>query len=461
MERVDMTTKLNLDQIWNTVLDLARSNNDFDEIFFESFLQDTKLLEFNDDLAYILIEGEISRATLERNIKVLEDYLQKSSESNFKIKLVTDEEYSSDSTKIIPEVTTEAGYVFNSNLLDQFTFSNFVVGNSNKESYQASVAVASNPGNLFNPLFIYGNSGIGKTHLVHSIGNEIKKQKPNMRILYVSANTFMNDYLDLAQGKKNNEWFDQKYLDIDVLIVDDIQSIKNAQKTNEMFFNVYNNLFSKNKQIVITSDVLPKELNGLENRLVSRFSQGLSVSIAPPEFSTSIQILKNKIDASTTDDEEKLVVGDEALEFIATHFSADVRELEGAINTLLLFAIITNTDTIDLADVQEAFKDNQISKSNDNLTPEKIQKIVTSYYNITQTQIRSANRQKRISLPRHIAIYLTRSILDTPYEKIGKLYGGRDHSTIMTSYHKIRKKIEDNDKEYLTAIDEITKLLKS
>lgn len=447
----------NLSNIWNSCLNLIKSNKEFDNLIYENFLADSTLYKIDNNIAYILVRDLISVHTLssDNNLKIIETYLNEITQTNFKIKII-----SSLSEEDSVELFDSNSEVQESNLISNFTFDNFVVGNSNKESYQASLAVASDPGNLFNPLFIYGKSGLGKTHLAHAIGNTIKINKPNMRILYVTSETFLKDFLSVIDKSKNNEWFDKKYRDIDVLIIDDIQFLSrgNKKETNEMFFNVYNNLFNLNKQIVITSDVMPSQLNGLEERLVSRFSQGLSVNVNPPELETSILILKNKI-ANLMD--SSLKISEEAIEYLAKNFSKDVRELDGALNRLIFYSInIDDASNITLENVKNAFQDYHIPKVKGDNTPEKILKAVCHYYNITKAQIVSNSRQKKIAVPRHVAIYLTRELLDTPYDKLGSIYN-RDHSTIISSYHKIKTKLEENDDDYCEVIKELKLLLKT
>lgn len=448
----------NLTNIWDNCLDLLKNNNEFDHITFDMFLADSSLYKIENNIAYILVADIFSEKTLssENNLKIIEKYLSEITQTNFKVKII-----SSVSNEDGIELLDPFNKSYESNLIDNFNFDNFVVGKSNKESYQASLAVALDPGNLFNPLFIYGKSGLGKTHLAHAIGNKIKDNKPNMRILYVTSETFLKDFLSVVDKSKDNEWFDRKYRDIDVLIIDDIQFLSkgNKRETNEMFFNIYNNLFNLNKQIVITSDVMPSQLNGLEERLVSRFSQGLSVNINPPEIETSILILKKKIDNLM---DTSLTISDEAIKYLAENFSKDVRELDGALNRLIFYSInIDISNDITLENVKNAFQDYHIPKvKKGDINPEKILKTVCHFYNITKSQIISNSRQKRIALPRHIAIYLTREILDTPYEKIGSIYN-RDHSTIISSYHKINKKIEENDADYVGVIKELKELLKT
>lgn len=447
----------NLELLWSNCLILIKEELN-DDLIFDNFFLESYLHSIEDNVANIVVNSIIAKQNLETNINLIEGCLLKVSETNFKTKFLTEKDVKSLRCPVNYEETL---FTIEDNLNKNYDFENFIVGLSNEESYQAAISVSNKPGSLFNPLFIYGKSGLGKTHLIHSIGNRIKDQKPNMRVLYVTSEEFFNDYIKIVKSNtvKDDEWFNHKYRDIDVLIVDDIQFLRNKEKSNEMFFNVYNDLFNKNKQIIITSDVMPKELHGLEERLVSRFSQGLSVSITPPEFDTSIKILKNKL--SYFSENETTIITDEALAYIAKNFSKDVRDLEGALRRIIFYTInMNNLHEITMTTVYEAFKDYQSLKVDGDITNEKILKTVCGYYNLSKNQIISKSRQKLIATPRQVAIYLTRTMLETPYEKIGKMYGNRDHSTIMSSYHKVKDQVESNNSEYVIVIEELKKMLK-
>ncbi|MEG0283722.1 MAG: chromosomal replication initiator protein DnaA [Erysipelotrichales bacterium] len=448
-----------LDTLWLKCLDLIKDEIN-DELIFENFFATSSLVDIKDNVAHILLDSIFSAKYFEDSQELVESCLAKISETNFKTKFIMKDEYMQE---LEEENIEDNLFSFSDTLRSDYTFENFVIGDSNQESYQAAITVSNKPGTLFNPLFIYGKSGLGKTHIVHSIGNRIKELKPNMRVLYVTSETFLNDYINRtvkSKDKKDYDWFNDKYRDIDVLIVDDIQFLAGKEKCNEMFFNVYNDLFNKNKQIIITSDVMPKELFGLEERLVSRFTQGLSVSISPPEYETSLKILKKKL--SYFNGSEDTIINDDALAYIAKNFSKDVRDLEGAMQRVIFYTInFSDNNEITMDIVYEAFKDHNFKKIDGDISEEKILKTVCNYYNLSKTQITSKSRQKLITVPRQIAIYLTRTLLETPYEKIGKIYGNRDHSTIMSSYHKVNEQVNKKNQEYIAVIDELNKLLKS
>ncbi|MDR3215716.1 MAG: chromosomal replication initiator protein DnaA [Bacilli bacterium] len=443
----------NINLLWSNTLIIIREEIN-DDLIYNEFFADSYIDSINSNIVNIIVDDIIAKQYMEAHLPFIETSLNKVSETNFKVIFTTTAELASKviSESPINQITT--------NLKTNFSFDLFVSGPSNNQAYKAAISVANTPGQLYNPLFIYGASGLGKTHLIHSIGNSILKNKPNMRVLYVTSEEFVTDYVAFSQNPNTNntDSFNNKYRNLDVLLIDDIQFLKEKTKSNEMFFNIYNNLFNHNKQVVITADVNPSKLNGLEDRLISRFNQGLSISISPPHFETSIKILQNKLsyfDATGT------VFSDEALKFIATHFSKDVRELEGALRRVLFYLIdLDNPEIINLEIVSEAFKDYQLDNINSCVTSENILDCVCNYYNLSKAQIISKNRQKNISIPRHIAIYLERTLLETPFEKIGKLYGNRDHSTIMSSYHKIKIKLDEKNIEFAQVINEITNMLK-
>ena len=336
------------------------------------------------------------------------------------------------------------------------TFSNFVVGKSNIQAQFASLTCAQNLGIIYNPLFIYGNSGLGKTHLLNAIGNKVKELFPNSKIGYTSGPEFIEGVAKATKENRLDE-FKESFYNLDLLLIDDIQFIAgNKVKTHEVFFTVFNYLINNKKQVCITADRTPNDIKDLEERITTRFNQGLNVNIEAPEYETSINILKMKINNNLTSTQS---VDDDVLNYLATNFSQDVRSLEGAVNRLLFYSIqFSNEDHITLALATEAFKD-QIKDTSNELTMSTIIKTVCDYYNLTKKQIESANRTKNIANARHIAIYLCRKLLDLPYDTIGQQFGKRDHTTIMSSCIKIEKLIKE-DPIYLKVLNEIESKLK-
>lgn len=450
----------NIEQIWEKCLNLIQKNEIIPQFIFENFLANTYVSAIIDNYVNVVVEDEPARGTLNGYSDKIEQILLEVTESNFKIKFYLENELLNNNENM------QLNLLFEDNLNPNYIFDNYVVGPSNKSSYRAAIAVSDQPGKLYNPLFIYGNTGVGKSHLAHAIGNEIKNNLPNMRILYVTSHQFEEDYTSIYKDKnkedknKENSFF-QKYNDLDVLIIDDIQLLGVGEKikTKNYFFNIYNELYTKNKQIIIISDVKPEQLNGLEDRLISRFNSGLKTLISPPEFKTSLEILKKKISLY---DEEVFNISEVALEYLARNFSKDVRSLEGCLNTILLYSTNNHiSEEINLEIVKDIFKDDISEICDGNITQKKIMDVVCKYYSISKTQITSKSKQRNIAIPRQIAIYLTRNLLETPYEKIGEIYGKRDHSTIMSSYNKIKEKIDNKEENFVVVINELTRLLKS
>ena len=309
------------------------------------------------------------------------------------------------------------------------------------------------PGISYSPLFIHSNSGLGKTHLLNAIGNYAKSKDPHIKILFTTSENFVNEYIQSLSNHTIDE-FNYKYRHIDILLIDDIQFMASKESSSEIFFNIFNSLISNKKQIVITSDKPPRDLKGMESRLVSRFSSGLTVSIDTPEFETSKAILRKKIEIENVD----YPITEEVLDFIASHFNQDVRELEGSLKRLLFYKLICGKrlDCIDLNFALEAFSDTYTEpKKNKELTVDSIKQCVANYYNLTVNQINSKTRTSNIIVARHIAMYLVRDLIkDISFIQIGHEFGGRDHSTVMKACDKVQKKLE-KDLNYRKAIQEI------
>ena len=341
--------------------------------------------------------------------------------------------------------TNEIKFKVESNLNADFIFDNFVVGSCNMECRQASLAVAMDPGKYYNPLFIYGRAGIGKTHLLHAIGNYCKKQNPKMNIYYTTANDFIDEFMRSSQNK-DLETMKSKFKSIDMLLLDDVQFLAGKDKTGEVFFQIFNNLFNEKKQIVLTSDRNPNELRGLETRLVSRFSFGLTVGMNAPEHETAKAILKKKIEARNFNIKN---VEDGVLDFIAQNYSVDVRQLEGALTRLFFFVTTINkSEIITLSMAMEALKNITPPKGKGNLetlTSDDIQKAVCEYYGITRQQLVGNSRAKNIATPRFIAIYLCRTLLKMTFEDIGLAFGKRDHTTVMNACIKVEEWINESN----------------
>ena len=320
--------------------------------------------------------------------------------------------------------------IFESNINPNQRFETFVVGNSNRFATAAAQAVANNPGNVYNPLFIYGNSGLGKTHLMYAIGNAILETRPNAKVKYVTSETFTNEIINAIQNHTVKD-FQEKYRTIDCLIIDDIQFLENKERTQEEFFHTFNALKESNKQIVISSDRHPQSMDKLEERLRSRFVNGLTVDVQPPDLETRIAIIRKKAEI------EKIDMPNEVIQTIAVSIDNNIRMIEGAFNRIVAYASIMHLP-IDMKVTETVLKD-FATHSIQNITIEKIISHICKYYNLQNDDLIGKKRPKNIALPRQIAMYLSRRLTDASLPKIGSSFGGRDHTTVIHAYEKIEK----------------------
>ena len=338
--------------------------------------------------------------------------------------------------------------------IEEFTFENFVVGKSNQFVYAAARTVAESPGNKFNPLFIYGNSGLGKTHLLHSIGNYIRQSNPELKLKYVTCEQFTNSYINsLLSASKNKAImeFREQYRNLDVLMIDDIQFLSRGKEIQEEFFHTFNELYTNNKQIVICSDRPPKEIATLEDRLRTRFASGLIHDIQQPDIETRIAILHKKSQL------EKYYVDDEVINYIAEHVDTNIRELNGKLKEVYFLATLTGKKSATIEDVKEIFANQKEELKND-MTPDKIISVVCDYFNISYKDITGKKKNKEIVEPRMIAIYLIDEILSLPLKTIGEYFGGLHHTTVMHSRDKITENFKSNKKTQ-TLVNEIKNML--
>ena len=328
----------------------------------------------------------------------------------------------------------------NANLNPRYTFDSFVVGANNNLAHAASLAVAESPGEIYNPLFIYGGVGLGKTHLMHSIGHFILKNNPQAKVLYVTSEKFTNELIDAIRNKNNisTTEFREKYRNNDILLIDDIQFIIGKESTQEEFFHTFNSLYEAKKQIIISSDKPPKEIETLEERLRSRFEWGLTVDIQAPDYETRMAILRKK------EELEGYNIDNEVIKYIATNVKSNIRELEGALTKIVALSKLNKQEiTIELA--EEALKDLISPNETKEVTPELIIQVVADHFGITPLDISSQKRNKEVVFPRQIVMFLCRSMTDTPLQAIGKYLGGRDHTTIIHGYEKIGADMDKNE----------------
>lgn len=429
---------IQLDQIWQKTLTLIIENAHFDDAVFNAwFKEDSSLYDIDGELATIIVPFKINKQIMMESIDLIQEKLSQVLDQPVSCQILLRNEV--DLLQPSSAVRRRNEIMFEDKIKKEYTFDSFVVGKNNREAYAAAMSACHYPGKFNNPLFIFGNSGLGKTHLLHAIGNFVKENKPDEKVLYIYSEDFVTLLIESMKNKTVEE-VKEMICSVDYLLIDDIQRLKQST-SQEIFFNLYNKLVSDNKQIVITSDIHPTELKGIENRLISRFSSGLSVSVGSPEFETAKAILQKKMEGR----KEEIMIEDEVLDYLATRFSSDVRKLEGSLNELFFKAILYNPEKIDLAFTQEIFKENPVIAVDDELTPKKIKKAVCEYYGLTRTQIESKSRTKNIANARHIAVYLCRKHLEMPFVKIGFEFGNRDHSTIMASYEKMVKLLKEKE----------------
>lgn len=436
----------NLSADWEKTLNIFKTQCD-DKVFFDSYFSSLKVRDIVDGDIIVTVDTQWSLGEVNPFLEKLEEIYNTLTSGHYHINLIVEEDYNQ-SIQQKNELLN-----FEDNLNEDLTFENFVVGGSNRIAQNASLAVAMKPGTSYSPLFIHSNSGLGKTHLLNAIGNYAKSKDPTIKILFTTSENFVNEYIQSLSNHTIDE-FNYKFRHIDILLIDDIQFMASKESSSEIFFNIFNSLISNKKQIVITSDKPPRDLKGMESRLVSRFSSGLTVSIDTPEFETSKAILRKKIEIENVD----YPITEEVLDFIASHFNQDVRELEGSLKRLLFYKLICGKkyDCIDLNFALEAFSDTYTQPTkNKDLTVDVIKKCVADYYNLTVNQINSKTRTSNIIVARHIAMYLVRDLIkDISFIQIGHEFGGRDHSTVMKACDKVQKKL-DKDLNYRKAIQEI------
>jgi len=442
---------MDLENIWNVFL--AKVEEKVKPVLFETWFKDTQLINLTDDTATIKVSWEIQKKHLKENYnELIKETFMDVTGSIFKFEYTTEEEHLKQE-EIIKE-NDEA--IFDSGLDNKYTFDNFISGESNKFAKAIGLAVAEKPGSMYNPLFIYGNSGLGKTHLMHAIGNYITDNS-NKKVLYVTSEKFVDDFLSLYRKNENNfkavDNFKRKYRDIDVLMIDDIQYLEIASKTQQEFFNTFNELHTQNKQIIISSDRTPDDLKKLEDRLRTRFNWGLTIDILPPDFDLRMAIIDQKLKTEAHDIQN--FVHDDVKEYIANNFNTDIRTIEGAVVRIVAYATIMNAPEINLDFAVEALRDRLgkhiISKNK----IDKVIQIIADNYNLTVEDLKSKKRLAKIAVPRQIGMYICRTHLKESLPKIGSEFGGKDHTTVMHSVDKIKKEIA-KDK---TLEEEINKLI--
>jgi chromosomal replication initiator protein len=432
---------MDINILWNSFL--SKIKEDLSPMAFETWFSDTKLVDLKENKAVVQVPMHVHKKHLKENYNdLIFNVFNDIAGSNFQIEFLTKEEQSSN-VEIDTDFVGVPSSNVETNLNNNYTFDNFVVGDSNRFAHATALVVAEKPGTMYNPLFIYANSGLGKTHLMHAIGNYIVKNSKK-RVLYVTSEKFITDFIGITKKTDNNindiNLFKKKYRDIDVLMIDDIQYLGNASQTQQEFFNTFNDLYGNNKQIIISSDRSPDDLKLLEDRLRTRFNWGLTIDILPPDFKLRMDIINKKLESNGMKDS----FPNEIKEFIANNCVTDIRKIEGSITRVVAYATMMNGSLIDMNLAQEALKDTLskclISKNKVDL----VQQVVCNHYKISLDEIKGKKRTSNVAIARQIAMYICRIYLDESFPKIGIEFGGKDHSTVIHSVDKIKKELKTN-----------------
>jgi chromosomal replication initiator protein len=442
-----------LEQLWTKTLNIIKG--ELTEVSFNTWIKSIIPISIDDNTIRLEVPNDFTRGILEsryRELIVNAIKLITSKKYTIEFLISSEDSFENDSNSNSAKPRQQNVVVndeMSSTLNPKYTFNSFVIGNSNRFAHAASLAVAEAPAKAYNPLFIYGGVGLGKTHLMHAIGHYILQNNPKAKVVYVSSEKFTNELINSIKDDKTVE-FRNKYRNVDVLLIDDSQFIAGKERTQEEFFHTFNALHEADKQIILSSDRPPKEISTLEDRLRSRFEWGLIADIQAPDFETRIAILKKKADV------ENLNIPNEVMGYIANKIKSNIRELEGALIRIVAYSSLTNKEiSVELA--AEALKDIISSEQNKPVTIDLIQDVVASYFNLKIDELKSSRRTRNIAYPRQIAMYLSRKLTDMSLPKIGEEFGGRDHTTVIHAYEKISNGLKKNDESLKNVINDLNK----
>ncbi len=435
---------------WDEILQTVKTEHELSDVSFDTWLKPLKIYSVQNNKVYILVseDQQVALGYISKKYYLpLKVVITELTGIDYELEFILPEQTSSipsNNASIKKETTANKAAVSlnaeKSNLNPNYTFETFVVGNNNRFAQSASLAVAESPGEAYNPLYIYGGPGLGKTHLMHSIGHFILERNPNAKVLYVTSEEFTNEVIDSIRNGNASAMtkLRDKYRTIDVLMVDDVQFIIGKESTQEEFFHTFNALHSAGKQIILTSDKPPKDMETLEDRIRSRFEWGLMADIGTPDYETRMAILRRNVEA------DNMNLSDDILNYIATNIKSNIRELEGALNKLLAYSNLVKTEiTMDIA--MKELQNIIIPDKPREITPQLIIEVVSEHFQISLDQMISKNRSNEIARPRQIAMYLCKNMTDIPLDSIGALLGGRDHSTIIHGIKKISDEYESNE----------------
>lgn len=428
---------------WPEILNMVRTEHDLSPIAFTTWLEPLQVYKVERNTVTIIVpSGTIGVDYInKRYLLPLQVAIVEATGKNYEISLILPEDVQEEIQETIKEEDSSLNEnIVKAGLNPRYTFDTFVVGSNNKMAHAASLAVAESPGEAYNPLFIYGGVGLGKTHLMHSIAHFVLQKNPSAKVLYVTSETFTNELIDSIRNGNNSTMskFREKYRDIDVLLIDDIQFIIGKESTQEEFFHTFNALHGAKKQIVISSDKPPKDMEILEDRLRSRFEWGLIVDISSPDYETRMAILRKK------EELDGYSIDNEVIEYIARNVKSNIRELEGSLNKIMAYANLEKSE-INLALAEKVLKDIISPNEKRVITPELITDIVADHFDLTPADIIGNRRNSQIAFPRQIVMYLCRHMTDSTLKIIGQYLGGRDHTTIMNGINKIEAELETSE----------------
>ena len=441
-----------MQNLWEKCLE--RLKESIGKLSFDTWISPLNLKEIKENSITLEVPDIFFKQWLETHyIEKIKEILKEIALKEFKIKLeVNPHLFKRKTNQIFKKIQKNFQQETKElHLNPRFTFENFIVGSSNRMAHAASLAVATSPGKTYNPLFIYGGVGLGKTHLMQAIAHYILSKDAQKKVKYISSEKFTNELIFAIQNH-TTEKFRNKYRNIDVLLIDDIHFLSGKEAVQEEFFHTFNELYDNHKQIVISSDKPPREIPKIEERLISRFSWGLVVDIQPPDFETRVAILKKKIE------KEPIEISDEVLNFVAEKITTNIRELEGALVRIIAYSLIENKK-IDLELAKNILKDmvKEISKK---ITPQKVLEKVCEFFEISQEDLKKERRSKNIAFPRQIAMFLLREFTDLSFPEIGTLLGAKHHTTALYAYKKLKEKL-DKDKKIKEIITQLTQVIKS
>lgn len=427
---------------WTDILNMIKTEHQLSDVSFNTWLKSLTVHKVEGDTVTIIVPtGQIGiNYIANKYLLPLKVAIAETTGEDYEIALILPDDVPPETadTPVSSAAVNES--IEKANLNPKYTFDTFVVGSNNKLAHAASVAVAESPGEVYNPLFIYGGVGLGKTHLMHSIAHFVLQKRPQSKVLYVTSEYFTNELIESIRNGNNTTMskFREKYRNIDVLLIDDIQFIIGKESTQEEFFHTFNALHGAKKQIIISSDKPPKDMEILEDRLRSRFEWGLIVDISSPDFETRMAILRKK------EELDGYQIDDQVIEYIAQNVKSNIRELEGSLNKIMAYANLENRE-INLALAEKVLKDIISPNQKRTITPELIINIVAEHFDLTPSDLTGNKRSSKIAYPRQIVMYLCRQMTETTLKIIGDSLGGRDHTTIMSGINKIEREVEEND----------------